>query len=578
VAVAREGLASVDQADFSAGAHPGLEVIPSNGAEDIVNGILSDDGSVFGRGGSSYLGTLAASSSRPFRNLWSGYLGAVGAVTVASKSQGTTIVSEGVSAILPGATDFAGMFTTDSPPQRPVVYQGMLVLVVPAIAGAGVSLNVWGGATGAGATGQGVTFTIFSKTVTGAGTSWLSTVTPGMIMHGGTMNDRVAVVESVQSNTSLTLFSAWQTSLPGATVDITPSHSLTVAEEALPVSSAQVYAAVVADRLVLARGPRVAFTSAIDPFDFQPTDYHELPSGARVVGLEPLRDQLMVFSTDGVYAVSGMGYDLTDAAGNPQQRMEHVAPNLVLWDNRGIAGWRNSIVVPCVDDVYLFDGVAGSRPITGGMRRLYRSYVRRGFQTGQAAAFDSRYLLPIVSGNDWIDTLICDLRTGAWTRWDGIGAASSAFATRPGEDVRQPRLYGLGAQGATRRVHDLSTVLDPEDADVSDADGSQVDLKVTTRTLSVPRSEVAQTWRKFRARLELQGTPTVTLERSEGKPGGVFVTISNPRVRTDDAESIYRWAFTERSRAIRFRVTVDGSADRAVLRAFDASFRQSGKP
>lgn len=577
-----DGYASIAQEDFSAGAFPRHEVVPANGAEDIVNGVLAEDGSVFARGGSSYVGTYAASNTRPFYNLWAGHLGSAGQVVLASKTQGTTVITQGFAEMIGAATDFTGLFASipEAGPQRPTSFAGMVALVGPPVGVVGgVTVLAWGGATAADLGPQTVSLTADSRVVNGSATTFTA-LQPGMLMHNDpTTGDRVGVVESIQSNTQLTLMRPWPNTNTIA-VNFTKTVEIPTAENTLPYTPGQtVYAASMYERLILGRGNRLTFTAAGDPFAvLNPDDFHEIPYGASIVGMEPLRDQLMVFTTAGVFAVGGLGYDLTDAAGNVQQRLDHVAPNLVLWDNRGIAGWRGAIVAPCVDDVYVFEGGAGSRPIGGGMRRLYRSYVDRGFQAGQAAVFAGLYVLPVVSGNDWVDTLVCDLRSGAWTRWDGNGAAASAFATVVGGDTREPRLFALGAQGTTRRVHELTSALDQDGSDDDDADGSGVSLKITTRTLSVPRGEAAQTWRKLRARWELSGSPTVTLERAEGKPGGTFTTISSPRVRTDDAESIYTWAFTERSRAIRYRMTVSASSQRATLRAFDTSFRQSGKP
>lgn len=578
----RPGLSIQGQEDFSAGSFPGLEVIPPNGAEVIVNGVLADDGAIFGRGGSKYLGTLAATNVKPFRNLWSGNLEALGPVTIASRTQGTTIISEGFQALLPGATDFIQVMTDDTRPQRTTEVGGMVVFVATG-SGPGAQVVSWGGYSGAQADGN-VTISVNSGERAVTGSEFSSFCSPGKILNStATIGDRQAVIKSVASDTSLELLNAWQgPSTAGPTTVRSDSYvsSSVVGRASLPLappsSNYQTFSSAIFDRLLIARGSRIAFTGDQGPMAMLPDDYHQLPDGAVVLGLEPLQSQMLVFSTGGVYAISGMAYDLTDALGNSQQRLERVAPNLILWDNRGVAGFGNSIVVPCVDDVYLFD--AGPRSIGGGIRKLYRSYVRRGFQTGQAAVFDGRYLLPIVSGNDWIDTLVCDLRTGAWTQWDGNGAAAFAFSTKVGDVSHAPQLFSIGAQGSTRRVHDLSTVLDPDDTDTSDADGSQVDLKVTTRTLSVPRGKVAVMWRKFRARLELQGSPTVTLERAEGRPGTSFTTITGPNVSTDDSESIYAWSFGERARAIRFRLTISSASDRAWLRAFDVSFRQSGRP
>src|SRR4051794_40509604 len=105
------GLQRQGQVSFASGAFPGLEAIPENGAEDIVNAVIADDGSLFRRGGSTYVGSISATDSRPFYNLWAGFLGSVGKVTLASRLQGTTVVSQLFSAMIGTASDFTGVFS-----------------------------------------------------------------------------------------------------------------------------------------------------------------------------------------------------------------------------------------------------------------------------------------------------------------------------------------------------------------------------------------------------------------------------------------------------------------------------------
>lgn len=67
-----EGLQSITQADFSAGAFPGLEDVPVNGVEDIVDGFLRDDAAIERRGGTSYVTTSDAGVE--LVGIWDGYL------------------------------------------------------------------------------------------------------------------------------------------------------------------------------------------------------------------------------------------------------------------------------------------------------------------------------------------------------------------------------------------------------------------------------------------------------------------------------------------------------------------------
>jgi hypothetical protein len=309
---------------------------------------------------------------------------------------------------------------------------------------------------------------------------------------------------------------------------------------------------------------------AVPTLDFNSAeDFHLLPEGAIVTGMEPLRDVLLVFTTAGVWGIYGLALDLTDAGGNPQQRLEPLNRELILWREEGIASFGGAAVIPATSDLFLFDGVSSPVPITGGARNLYRSYVRQGFNPGQATVHRGHYLLPILdASSNWVDLMVwrLDLPGRPFTRWSGHGGQAKALFVRPGSQLL---LGGVG-----RRVESYAGALERSAASSSDGDGSSHNLQVTTRTVTGP-GLISHLWRRFRARMELSGSPTVTLERAEGKPGTSFTVLSNPSVRSDDGESIYSWAFNEKAHAIRFRLTVSSSS--VVLRATSAGLRVSGK-
>lgn len=543
----RQGLKSDRQADFSGGAHPQLDAVPANGLEDIVNGVLELDGSLSRRGGTTLRGSLSATDARPFINIWTGTLGAAGPFTIVSRTQGTTIISEGFSVLRPGGTDFvaSGIGADEVGQQRPVGYAGMVVFVANA-SGAGVHVLSWAGHDGSVPDGN-VTIAVNAGSHTVAGSGFSSFAAPGKILHSqSTIGDRQAVIKRVISNTSLELVEPWAgpDTPPTTVTSSTAVSSDVVAVNVLPFSTGGVdrtYASTIFDRLVFARGSRVAFTGGLDPMVVGTDDYHELPGGATVLGLEPLRGEMLVFSSAGVYAISGMAYDLTDALGNPQQRLEMAVPDVVLWDNRGVAGWRGAVVVPAVDDIYLMESPASLRAITGGVRELYQSYVAAGYRTGVAQVFQGRYFLPILDGGDgirdvvtWKDTLVCDLRTGAWVRWDGQ-AAVTGLSRRLGDPLdREPQLLALGATGSTRRVQDFTRTLEPAGSNKNDADGSEHKLRFETRTFT-GRDLWRHLWRKSRLRVEVTGAsvPETSVRASYelGHVGSGPVPLSDPLTR-----------------------------------------------
>jgi hypothetical protein len=248
------------------------------------------------------------------------------------------------------------------------------------------------------------------------------------------------------------------------------------------------------DRLLVCKGNRIGFsspgmssiTSSGVSVLFDPTDFHQLPGSAQIVGAQGIGDSALIFTTAGVWRIDNMELDLTDAAGNPQQSVSQISGDVVAWGDNGIVGlsmpstevlgWRGEVIVPALDDVFAL-GVDGSPiPLSRGIRSLYQGYVAAGYTPGVAALYQGHYFLPICNGPTVIDVLICRLNQQpsrpAWTRLSGH-AAGFAYAgrSRPG---MAPELLGL----ADKRITKLSGLLTPGAANKNDADGTVHNLDV----------------------------------------------------------------------------------------------------
>jgi hypothetical protein len=180
---------------------------------------------------------------------------------------------------------------------------------------------------------------------------------------------------------------------------------------AAPAKVAPFYT-VVANRLLAGNGNRIDFSNIGVPGTFTATDWHQLPDGVSLTGLEGLRDSAVCFTTHGIYVISNLALQLTDADGNVQHRVDRYSRDGVLWGDAGIAGWEGGLVAPMRDGVWLISlGVASealqayqlmSRPVAD----LYKGYVDAGYAPGGAAIYRGHYILPILSSS-----------TGrAWTR------------------------------------------------------------------------------------------------------------------------------------------------------------------
>jgi hypothetical protein len=184
-----------------------------------------------------------------------------------------------------------------------------------------------------------------------------------------------------------------------------------------------------------------------------------------------------------------MALELTDAAGNPQQRLEQTSQDIVLWGNAGVETWQGAVVVPALDGVWLVSALGQplallSRSITA----QYRAYVKAGYQPGQAEVWRSHYVLPIVDGSNVVqDELVCRLdrpqeaRGGTvypWTFMDDTGGRLYAFAAR--SSSRPPRLLAVSSK-ADARVVNADTWWNPDAAHKNDHDGTTHHVDVIGR-------------------------------------------------------------------------------------------------
>lgn len=484
----------IAQEDFSAGMYRNMapHLIPQNAAWDIRNGLLNDEGSIYRRGGTvNKSGAAFGSGGLTF--LWDGYTDA------------------GLRTLFANASDFGVLDSDDST----VVNLGSDGLSVPRTAAfVGGSLFIGGGyiyggsrKTATYSTGT-VTKTQGSKTITGSGTSWLTNLDTGMLFQFG--SERVYQIASVDSNTQLTLRDAYQGST-AAGAAYTAHHIYVIDSVNDPYIDGNVYGAVANRAVVLNHAigneVRAYFSNVGSPHVYGATDYHTFPWGGRGLGLATLGQTLFVFITTGIWSIDGMAYDLVDDDGNTQHRVEQVAPDLVLWGQPGIASYGQTLVVPCVEGIFLFDGISRPQRISAPIEDYYRDYVEAGYTPGRAAVYRSHYFLPILSGTSWVDTLVCrlDAATPAWTRFDDNGGRIAAYAVRQPESA-EPILLGAEAD-ASSRVVNASDYFEPEAANKNDADGTTHEFRVTTRDYPTG-SNTKNSVRFVRTRYELEDAST----------------------------------------------------------------------
>lgn len=545
-------LPSLVQADFSAGGFqgPARHLIPENGLYGPpVNLLTDEDGNLYKRGGTEYQSN-AGFGVGVGTFLWDGYLAGGRRTFFANAADFGVLAADDATPVNLGG---AGM----PAPLRAVELRGFLHV--------GLWNVLYGGSLKAADYSTGtVSVTAGSTAVTGVGTSWLANVDAGMflLLVGG----KPVPVASVETDTTLTLRHPY----PSATA---AGSAYELKRLTTPARGSAHYA-VAANRLIAPLDSNVWFSDRNDPFTFGATSFHELPQGIAITGAHGIRDRVLIFTTGGLWTISNMAYDLTDAAGNVQHRVEHSQPNLILWSNEGIAPWQNGLLVPTVDGLQFVDGISAPVPFSVNIRGLWAEYVAAGYKTGLAAVWRDHYFLPILNSSDQvIDVLVCYLPRRAWSRFTGHAGNVSSFATRVGSTARQPVLLGAGPAG---RILKVSPVFTPTAGRKADADGGAINWEFTTRDYQ-PAMNLC-TFRKVRIGYELvdagSDNPTIGADYDAGD-GAVSFLTSAP-----EGTTTFTWSFVqpEKSRFVRFRIGGTTPSASFKLRSLEVMFRPSGKP
>lgn len=370
--------------------------------------------------------------------------------------------------------------------------------------------------------------------------------------------------------------------------------------------------AVVANRLLAVEATRVKFSKIGKPAEYEVTDFHQLPGGVEVLGLEGLRSSAAVFTTRGVWMIGGLAKNLTDAAGNVQQTLDLYSGDFVLWGWGGIASWEGALVVPSIEGVYLMQlGVTSEKAqsfvkISDSIVDLYQEYVRSGFTPGQACVYRSHYFLPILGGGDVRDLLVCRLdmpmKGGGrpWTHLEGSGARMAALCPRvTAGGSRTPELLGGQYGGESRPV--TLNYLEPTANTERDADGAAPNWSVTTRSYTTGGG-IPNLVAKLRVRYQLvgPGAPTLSALASAESPlppagsavwGGfswgsapwvtpgerTYEPLSGAAPASVDGARPYPWHPRKKRRYVQFRFICNGSTSTLTLRSLELFVRGAGR-
>jgi hypothetical protein len=476
---------NVLQEDYSAGMvrHVAPHLIPKDGAYDITNKLLNEDGSTYRRGGTEYKTSAAFGAFGTF--LWDGYTPA-GRRTLVANNADFGVMDAADTAVV----NLAGVGV---PYDKGAAYLKGLLFI-----GGG---NIYGGSRKAANYSTGtVTLTAGSANVVGAGTLWAANIDPGMLIQfnnaTGTGTERVYVVKSVTNDTNLVLTEPYEAGTAGAGRVYLATRIYAIQAND-PYKASEAYC-VAANRLVVIdpNDPQsILFSEINKPHDytnqFETTNSHSHPEGSNILGFGYVGDTLIVFTTGGAWSVQGMGLDIVDADGASQHRKQIVSRDMVLWGQAGIGTWEQMLIVPCTNGVYLMDGTSSPRLLSQNISPLYDFFVERTYRVGGAQVYRNHYILPIIGGSgDVREFLVCRLsalaldrrrrNTFAWVHFTGTMPVSLGIRYGDATSTRTPVLVGIEGD-ATARVINCSAFFEPSAGRAADADGSNHEGSVITR-------------------------------------------------------------------------------------------------
>lgn len=492
-------LGTLRQEDFSGGEQRNVapHLIDPRAVYALENGLLNDDGSIYKRGGSQSVSNAALGTHQ--RNVWDGWLQPGRRTFMASSDRFGVLAEDEATPV-----NLGGVGQTIPAPARAI----QDLLFVPG----GI---IYGGSRKAAdySTGK-VKVTQGSPIVEGVGTAWLANVDPGMLLRlpGGS---RVYIIVAVTSNTQLTLRDNYE----AATAESTYTLKRLEAASA-PYVTAPVYA-VAAKRLIACEGNVVRFSESNKPHLWKATippqetvvdNIHEIEEGTTIIACESIGvDRILVFHTRGVTSISNLAASIVDANGASQHRIDKLSSDIVAWGAAGIAGWRNSLIVPALDNVYLMDGTSNPVPLSHSIAKTYQAYVLEGFTPGGAWVYRDHYFLPILDSAGNPQALLCcrldrpyDTRGQRFFPWSvisGAGAMVSAGAVRstsaPG-DI--PAVYAACNDG---KLINVASYFNPRSTVKSDHDGTTPLFSVTTRDFPAGQLSIGR-FRRLRLLYEME--------------------------------------------------------------------------
>lgn len=591
-------LGRLSQADFSAGMFRSLapQRIPQNGCFDLTDYLIDNEGSPYQRGGIDAFSDAFDSSDFTF--VYDGLFEVGRRTFFATKTMFGVLDADGHTPIKlwddsgVGSGYLGGGLDV---PVRGTVIGGRIYLDGGRVYAGARQFGVIGATTGTASLAEG------SDTVVGVGTAFTTEAGVGMVFGFGPRN---YVVKSVTDDTHLVLTqNAKETTGAGTTFSLaavglagagfsTPDASLrandiygTAGRRLLVLRDDKVYFSRNIDPVVPVDRSDGSFEGILakpdeDPENFVEGDYHQIPHSPSGLGIASWGDTAVVFTTDGVWLISNMDLEPVDNDGTVQQTLTHSAPQVVLWHRNGIAPFQDALVVPARDGIYIM-GEGSLERVDTPITPLYRSYHRDGYTLGLATVMEGHYILPILSGTDYVDTLVCRLDRPAtvgrssvypWSHFSGLPIR--AFTQQETADAPNLLIASTGDKLLKARYFEQTP---------SDDNGTAFTSQLVTRDLPTGAGN-KNLVREIDVDYDLVDTadgddPTLICDFAEGHPAETASYTSAGDNGLEGTDQFKRWLLDAppRTRTIRVRLRSSGRLQSLLIRSIGILARSSTK-
>src|SRR5581483_4603231 len=301
-----------------------------------------------------------------------------------------------------------------------------------------------------------------------------------------------------------------------------------------------------------------------------------------VVGLAPLQNSLLVFSTHQTERLTG-------TTPPPGTDFDHAPVGKIgCVDARSITIWQNYAIFANTHSIYLTNGVGFRDLLAEAGLTSYWQGILAGYTGGGGGGSPivgpstwtiasgllwNRFLLvTVLNGSTHVDTLCCDLPRNAWWRFSNMRAVMYATAT----DVRDELYY---ADRSTGRVVALSGCWSPASSNKTDADGTAVAPLLETRVIA-PSAGI-KTYGIGRVSYDLRGAaadnPTLAVSFARGLEATTFQAAAESPLSETTDETRRKFTIGGQSQGVTVRLAQTGPSAKTELYSLEAEVLPIGE-